>query len=68
MFDICVDMDELFHKPWICDISKSKKTSIYSILSSAKAVSRNLRGAYIVSINNIAIFSEANVIASIDTF
>ena len=61
-FGIAVDMDELFHKPYICDVSKSKKTSIYSISSSPKNVGRNLKGAYIVAINDVAIFSEANAV------
>jgi hypothetical protein len=66
-FGIVVDMDELFHKPWISDFSRSKKTSIYSILSSPKTVDRNLQGAYIVAINDVATFSKANVIDAFDT-
>ena len=45
MFGIAIDMDEMFHKPFITGVSRSTKTSIYSISSSAKAVSRNLKGA-----------------------
>jgi hypothetical protein len=66
-FGICIDMDELFHKPWIRDVSKSKKTSIYSSLSSTKTVGRNLQGAYIVAINDIVIFPEANVVDAFST-
>jgi hypothetical protein len=66
-FGIAVDMDELFHKPYICGVSSSKKTSIYSISSSPKTVGRNLKCAYIVAINDVAIFSEANVINAFDT-
>jgi hypothetical protein len=40
-------MDELFHKPFIREVSKSKKTSVYSVSSSPKTVSRNLKGAYV---------------------
>ena len=65
-FGIAVDMDKLFHKPWICGASRSKKTSIYSILSNPKTVGRNLRGAYIVDVNDVVTFSEANVIDAFD--
>ena len=61
-FDIAIDMEELFHKPFIREMSKSKKTSIDSISSSPKTVSRNLKGAYVIAINDMAIFSETNVI------
>jgi hypothetical protein len=67
MFGITVDMDELFHKPYIFGVSKFKKTSIYSISSSSKTVGRNLKGAYIIAINDVAIFSEANIIDAFDT-
>jgi hypothetical protein len=65
-FSIAVDMDELFCKPYIRDVWRSKKTSIYSISSSPKTVGRNLKGAYIIAINDVAIFSEANVIDTFD--
>jgi hypothetical protein len=55
-------MDELFHKPFICDVSRSKKTSVHSVSSSPKTVGRNLKGACIVAINDTTIFSEANII------
>ena len=61
-FGIATDMDKLFHKPFIKDVSRSKKTSIYSILSSPKTVGRNLKGAYIIVIDDVAIFSEENIV------
>jgi hypothetical protein len=64
-FGIAVDMDELFHKLYICGVSKSKKASIYSISSSPKTVGCNLKGACIVAINDVAIFSEANVVTAL---
>ena len=59
-FDIAIDMDELFHKPWIREVKCSRKTSTHSISSSAKTVGRNLRGTCIVAIYDDAIFFEAN--------
>jgi hypothetical protein len=61
-FGIAVDMDKLFHKPFICDVSRSKKTSICSISSSPKTVGHNLKGAHVITINDVAVFSEANII------
>jgi hypothetical protein len=65
-FGFAVDMDELFRKLWICGVSRSKKTSIYSISSDPKTVSRNLQGAHIVAINDAATSAEANVIDGFD--
>ena len=66
-FGIAIDMDEIFHKPFITGVAGSTKASIYSISSSAKTVGRNLKGAYIVAIDDMAIFSEDNVIDAFDT-
>jgi hypothetical protein len=66
-FGIVFGMGELFHKPWISNVLKSKKTSIYSISSSAKTVGRNLRGTYIIAINDIAIFSKATALDAFAT-
>jgi hypothetical protein len=35
-FSIVINMDGLFHRPWISNVSKSKKTTIYSIFYSAR--------------------------------
>ena len=67
MFVIAINMDEMFHKPFITGVSGSTKTSIYSISSSAKTVGRNLKGAYIVAIDDMAIFSEDNIIDAFET-
>ena len=66
MFGIAIDMDEIFHKPFITGATGSMNASIYSISSSAKTVGRNLKGAYIVAIDDMAIFSEDNVIDAFD--
>ena len=62
-----IDMDEIFHKPFIAGVTGSTKASIYSISSSPKTVGRNLKGAYIVAIDDMAIFSEDNIIDAFDT-
>jgi hypothetical protein len=66
-FSIAINMDELFHKPWISNVTTPKKTHIHGISSSAKTVHRNLRGTYIIAINDTAIFSKASIIDAFDT-
>jgi hypothetical protein len=62
-----LDMDKLFHQPWIREVSRSKKTSIHSISSSARTVGQNLWGAYIIAINDDAIFSKVNALDAFAT-
>ena len=66
-FGIIINMDEIFHKPFIAGVTGSTKASIYSISSSPKTVGRSLKGAYVVAIDDMAIFSEDNVIDAFDT-
>jgi hypothetical protein len=64
-FGIVLETDDLFHQLWIQDVAQSKKTSIHSISSSGKTVSQNLRGAYIIALNDEAIFPKANAIKAL---
>ena len=61
-FGLELSTNKLFQHVWIWEVAHSRTCCILTIASTRKPVVNHVKGAYIVAINNDAIFSEANAV------